>query len=127
EMPRTRSEEHEEINVPVRFADGQEADLRIPDLSGEYLQSIVERRTLSPERCQALDDASGLLLYVHPNRTIWPWRLAVVGAPDVEDEAGTTEFEDALGAAGVEDETVATDGEAAPAPASAEHSIPLQG
>lgn len=84
-LARTRSEEHEELNLSVVFAGEHDAVLRIPDLSGELLQAIIEQRTMPEELAQELGQAAGLLVFLHPMRISLPTGLSVAGAPDDED------------------------------------------
>ncbi len=65
-IPRTHREDEYDFDAPVAFADGKTARLRVPDLSGEHLRDIVEQRVLTERLQTELDNASGVIFFLHP-------------------------------------------------------------
>ena len=48
-------------------ASGELLSLRWPDLSGEYFDDMVRKRTLNAEIAQIFEEATALLVFVHPD------------------------------------------------------------
>ena len=80
EIDRTTVDADEEMAIQLAFESHGVADLRIPDTSGESLRLLVERRAWHPRLLAACEDATGILLFVHPERLRVPAPLSVLGA-----------------------------------------------
>ena len=70
--------------------------LRWPDLSGEYFDDMVRKRTLNAEVARILEDATALLVFVHPDTVNQQPRIhevnrAAIGAGLQEDNLANGE------------------------------------
>ncbi|MCG7873094.1 MAG: hypothetical protein JAZ11_13425 [Candidatus Thiodiazotropha lotti] len=55
-----------ELNVQLTQS-GESLDLRWPDLSGEYFDDMVRKRTLNGEVANILHEANAIMLFIHPD------------------------------------------------------------
>jgi Double-GTPase 1 len=72
EIDRTDVDADEEMRVELTFDGELAADLLIPDTSGESLRVLVERRVWYPRLLAACENATAILLFVHPDRVRMP-------------------------------------------------------
>jgi hypothetical protein len=80
ELDRTAVDANEEMAVELAFEPEGTADLLIPDTSGESLRVLVERRMWHPRLLAACEDATAILLFVHPDRLRLPQPIGVLAA-----------------------------------------------
>jgi hypothetical protein len=80
EIRKTEVDADEEMQVELAFEPEGTADLLIPDTSGESLRVLVEHRTWYPRLLAACQDATAILLFVHPERLRLPQPISVVAA-----------------------------------------------
>jgi hypothetical protein len=78
EIDRTDVDADEEMRVELAFGGELTADLLIPDTSGESLRVLVERRMWYPRLLAACEDATAILLFVHPDRVRMPQPISVL-------------------------------------------------
>jgi Double-GTPase 1 len=80
EIDRTAVDADESLAVTLAFDPHGEAELVIPDTSGESLRLLVERRVWHPRLIAACREASAFLLFVHPEHLRMPTPLSLLGA-----------------------------------------------
>ena len=80
EIDRTDVDADEEMRVELAFDGELTADLLIPDTSGESLRVLVERRIWYPRLLAACEDATAILLFVHPDRVRMPQPISALAA-----------------------------------------------
>ena len=78
EIDRTDVDADEEMRVELAFDGELTADLLIPDTSGESLRVLVERRIWYPRLLAACEDATAILLFVHPDRVRMPQPISAL-------------------------------------------------
>ena len=81
EIDRTGVDADDAMRVELAFEPGGTADLMIPDTSGESLRVLVERRTWHPRLRAACANATGILIFVHPERLRVPQPISVLADP----------------------------------------------
>jgi hypothetical protein len=74
EMDRTDVDSDDGLRIAVDFNGKGTVDLDVPDLSGETLRTLVEDRLWLELLRNAIESASGVLLFVHPDRLRLPIR-----------------------------------------------------
>jgi hypothetical protein len=74
EMGRTDVDSDDGLRIVVDFTGKGTVDLDVPDLSGETLRTLVEDRLWLELLRNAIESASGVLLFVHPDRLRLPIR-----------------------------------------------------
>jgi hypothetical protein len=79
-VERTALETSGQLAVTLDFESDGTADLLIPDTSGESLRLLFEQRVWYPPLRQVCEEATAVLLFVHPERIRVPQPLAVLGA-----------------------------------------------
>jgi hypothetical protein len=79
ELDRTALDADEGLSVALRFGELGVAELVVPDLSGEALRVLVERRIWYPRLLDACSEATAILVFVHPDRLRLPVRIAAGG------------------------------------------------
>ena len=80
EVPRTAIDADDQLAVALRFDPGATADLVIPDTSGESLRLLFEERVWYPRLRNTCEEATAILLFLHPERVRVPQPLAVLSA-----------------------------------------------
>jgi hypothetical protein len=75
-VPRNPAGTHENVELQLEdMVDGRRLTLRFPDLNGETFRDQWTTRTTTNEFRELADRASGLLLFIHPDRVFEPWQI----------------------------------------------------
>ena len=74
----------------LRAEDGGRLLLRWPDLSGEYFDDMVRMRTLNVEVAEILQDATALVIFVHPDTVTQQPRIHEVNRIAVAADSGVS-------------------------------------
>jgi hypothetical protein len=80
EMPRTEVDSREGLAITVTFEDGPQLLLTLPDLSGESVRELVEKRRWRRALEEAIEEADALVLFVHPERLDAPVPIGMAAA-----------------------------------------------
>ena len=88
EIDRTGVDTNEAMSVELAFAGFGQADVAIPDTSGESLRVLVESRVWHPRLRDAINEATAIALFVHPARVRVPQPVSLLSVvePDGDDE-----------------------------------------
>ena len=78
EVPRTAIDASDQLAVALRFDPGATVDLLMPDTSGESLRLLSEERVWYPRLRSVCEEATAILLFIHPERVRVPQPLAVL-------------------------------------------------
>ena len=78
EVARTAIDASDQLAVSLRFDPGAAVDLIMPDTSGESLRLLFEERAWYPRLRSVCEEATAILLFVHPERVRVPQPLAVL-------------------------------------------------
>ena len=84
EIDRTGVDANEEMAVELAFDPEGTAELLIPDTSGESLRVLVERHAWHPRLRSACEDATAILIFVHPERLRLPQPVSVLARASAE-------------------------------------------
>jgi hypothetical protein len=79
EVERTTLETSGQLAVTLDFEANGTADLLVPDTSGESLRLLFEQRVWYAPLRGICEEATGILLFVHPERIRVPQPVAVLG------------------------------------------------
>ncbi|HEY5389021.1 MAG TPA: hypothetical protein VIJ83_00585 [Solirubrobacteraceae bacterium] len=80
EVERTALDSSGQLAVSLEFEHDGLADLLIPDTSGESLRLLFEQRVWYPPLRAVCEEATSILLFVHPERIRVPQPISVLGA-----------------------------------------------
>ncbi|HLW95327.1 MAG TPA: hypothetical protein VKS25_08130, partial [Solirubrobacteraceae bacterium] len=80
EVERTALDSSGQLAVTLEFEHDGLADLLIPDTSGESLRLLFEQRVWYPPLRAVCEEATSILLFVHPERIRVPQPISVLGA-----------------------------------------------
>jgi hypothetical protein len=80
EVERTTLETSGQLAVTIDFEANGTADLLVPDTSGESLRLLFEQRVWYAPLRGICEEATAILLFVHPERIRVPQPVAVLGA-----------------------------------------------
>lgn len=100
ELDRTALDADEGLSVALRFDELGVAELVVPDISGEALRVLVERRIWYPRLLDACSEATALLVFVHPDRLRLPVRIAGGGGVAVAEGGGAADAGDGIAVTG---------------------------
>jgi hypothetical protein len=95
ELDRTGVDANEWMSVELAFDSLGSAEVTIPDTSGESLRFLVEGRMWHPRLWAALEQATAVAIFVHPERMRAPQPISLLAAADIDAEASSPEADQA--------------------------------